>query len=162
MRALLYSTNPLMAYQIMETYRGGKHRVWCSEVFDARRTDPLSVTALVPPSSNPAELYRDARDAIKRGDRHYLRIELHRTKLAALAVQWELMGEITGDQSREIQYMVKHAPLEQWRPLLYLIPKAGVVSKTTLVPPDKRAGGGPEYIVEDLTRPEFDVIEFEL
>jgi hypothetical protein len=55
--------------------------------------------------------------------------------------------------------MVDTAPFELWRPLVYVIPRTGVESRLKLVPMHKRAGFGPEYIIEDLRRSEFDLIE---
>ena len=55
--------------------------------------------------------------------------------------------------------MVDNASFEDWRPLVYVIPRAMVESRLEAVPPKKRASFGPEYIITDLRRHEFDIIE---
>jgi len=55
--------------------------------------------------------------------------------------------------------MVTNATFDDWRPLLYIIPRDLVASRLKVVPIHKRASFGDEFIVEDLKRGEFDVIE---
>lgn len=55
--------------------------------------------------------------------------------------------------------MADTAPFEHWRPLLYVIPTNPVTSKIKTVPISQRAGFGSEYIIEDLSRNEFDIVE---
>ena len=56
--------------------------------------------------------------------------------------------------------MVTTASFEYWRPLLYVIPIPTPAARLQLVPIDKRAGFGKEYIITDLKRAEFDLVEF--
>ncbi len=56
--------------------------------------------------------------------------------------------------------MVENATNNEWKPLIYLIPRAIIdSSRLKVVPPAKRASFGIEYIIEDLKRDEFDLIE---
>jgi hypothetical protein len=55
--------------------------------------------------------------------------------------------------------MVTNATFDDWRPLLYIIPRSLVETRLKVVPIHKRASFGDEFIVEDLRRSEFDLIE---
>jgi hypothetical protein len=79
--------------------------------------------------------------------------------LKNLALIWESNGEISTDEKAEIIYMVDNASFDDWRPLIYVIPRATVETRLQVVPPDKRASKGMEYIITDLERQEFDIIE---
>jgi hypothetical protein len=156
---ILYSTNVFLKFHIQQQYRGDMHYVWCSENFDSRTLGAYSSGALIPPSSNPADIYRSLLDDVKRGDRHSAKIAAQRASFKSLAAIWLAAGEITTDQKDEIIYMTEHADMSYWRPLLYIIPRIPVEPRLKTVPMDKRAGLAPEYIIEDLRRSEFDLIE---
>jgi hypothetical protein len=70
-------------------------------------------------------------------------------------------GAITQDQKDHIVYLVTNSELNEWKPLVYITSRS-TISKDRLreVRPDRRAGMGPEYFIEDLKRSEFDIIEF--
>ncbi len=74
--------------------------------------------------------------------------------------EWEHQGVITTAQKDDILYLVDHASFDLWRPLVYVIPRAPVASRLEEVPMSKRAGVGVEYIIPDLQRTEFDIIEW--
>lgn len=156
---VLYSTNVFLKQHIQREYRGDIHYVWCSENFDSRTVAVYTSGSLVPPSSNPADIYRSLKDDVTRGDRHSAKIAAQRTSFEKLATTWLTAGEITAGQKDEIIYMVEHADIHHWRPLLYVIPRILVEPRLKTVPMEKRAGLGPEYIIEDLQRSEFDLIE---
>jgi|ERR1700761_230034 len=156
---LLYSTNVFLKFHIQQQYRGDIHYVWCSENFDSRTVAAYSPGSLVPPSSNPADIYRSLLDDVKRADRHSAKIAAQKASFEKLASMWLTAGEINASQKDEIIYLVENAGINHWRPLLYVIPRIPVESRLKTVPMDKRAGLGPEYIIEDLRRSEFDIIE---
>jgi hypothetical protein len=155
---VIYSTNPFLKFQINEKYIK-THYVWCSEHCDSTAVGAYTSGALTPPSSNPAEIFRSLRDDVRRGDTHSAKINQQKASLAALAVDWDRDGMITSTQRDEIIFMVEHAIFEHWRPLLYVIAVEPVKSRMKLVHISKRAGLGEEYIIEDLKRSEFDLIE---
>jgi len=93
-------------------------------------------------------------------DSHSAKITAQKASLQALAVQWQANGEITTSQMQEIVFMVTTASIEYWRPLLYVVPRVPVDTRLQLVPIEKRAGFGNEYIIADLIRDEFDLLEF--
>src|SRR5215510_13966825 len=143
----LYSTNPFLKLLIQEQFRKDIHYVWCSEHFDAKKVAAYSLGSLVAPSSNPADIYREVRRDIEGGDSHSAKIKGWRASLLGLAIEWEMKGEIQAFEKNEIAYMIDKAPLAQWRPLIYVIPRTLVVSRLQLVAPALRAGLGLEYII---------------
>jgi hypothetical protein len=159
MGPLLYSTNTLLKYLICQKFRGDIHWVWCSEYFDSKRLGAYATGAMVAPSANPADIYQELRRDIAGRDSHSAKITSQKASLQVLAVQWHLSGELSDSQRDEIVYMVTTASIELWRPLIYVIPRAAVESRFQLVPIEKRAGFGNEYIIPDLTGTEFDILE---
>lgn len=160
MAGLLYSVNPLVKLLIQEKYRSDRHYVWCSELFDSTAASPYSFASLVPPSSNPRQIYQDLDKACKGKDSHNDKIVKTRTLYQTLAEGWLGAGEITTDQRDEIAHLVTKADFDLWRPLIYIIPRAPVEAKLQLVHPSKRAGHGAEFIIADLLRAEFEIVEF--
>src|SRR5262249_12526774 len=153
-------TNVYLKFHIQQEYRGDVHYVWCSEFFDATKAPAYSKAAMVPPTSNPADIYKDLKAAVQRSDHHNAKIQAQKAAFLALAVDWEARGQISADAKEEIIYMVEKGGFEMWRPLLYVIPRAATLEpRLETVPIAKRAGFGPEYIIRDLKRNEFDVIE---
>jgi hypothetical protein len=159
-RLLLYSTNVFLKLLIQEKYRDNIHYVWCSEHFDSRRLPAYSAGGLIAPSANPADIYRELQRDVQGRDSHSAKITAQKASFTRLAIEWAQRSELSSDAKDEIIYMVNTASFDLWRPLLYVIPRAPVESRLQLVPIDKRAGFGNEYIIPDLKRTEFDVIEF--
>jgi hypothetical protein len=157
---ILYSTNPWMKFHVQETFRKGKHYVWCSEFSDSRAAARGSLASLVPPSSNPVEIYMDLASAITRNDRHHSKIEGIKATYLSLSTDWVTDGSMTSVERDELVYLLEHAEMKYWRPMLYLIPRSMIdASRLKLVHPSKRAGLGPEYIIEDLDSTEFETLE---
>lgn len=156
---LLYSTNVFLKFLIQQKFRNDEHYVWCSDNFDATTGGKYSASSLVAPSSNPAEIYRQLKLDIHNKDRHSYKINAQKASLTSLAIDWEANGDINSDNKDEIIFMVTNAAFDDWRPLLYLIPRSLVEPRIKTVPIHRRASFGDEFIVEDLRRDEFDVIE---
>jgi hypothetical protein len=157
---LLYSTNTYLKFFIQEKFLSDTHYVWCSECFDSKKLSAYLPAARVAPSSNPADIFRELRRDIDGRDRHSYKINSQKATLQKLALDWQAAGQITDPQRDEIIYITQHATFEDWRPLVYVIPTAPVSGRLQLVPIDKRAGFGDEYIIPDLRRSEFDILEF--
>jgi hypothetical protein len=80
--------------------------------------------------------------------------------LIKLAKGWLRRGEVNDDQAKEIVYHAKNAAVNEWRPLVYVIPRAPVEARLKPVPADRRAGLGNEWTLEEtLAAAEFDIIE---
>jgi hypothetical protein len=158
-RQVVYSTNPFLKLIIQEKYFNDIHFVWCSEFFDSRDLPRLTSSAIIPPSSNPADIYRELRRDVERSDYHSAKITALKTTLIKLAIDFSDQGIITQDQKEEIAFMVNNASFEFWRPLVYVIPVEPALGRMQLVPINRRAGYGNEYIIPNLKRSEFDIIE---
>ena len=156
---VVYSTNAFLKFQIQEKYLK-QHFAWCSDNFDTTAFGHYATSALVPPSSSPADIFRQLREDARRSDFHSAKINQQKASLSALAIDWEKTGRIDASQRDEILYMTQHAAFDHWRPLVYVVPVPPISSRMKLVPIDRRAGFGDEFIIEDLKRNEFDLLEF--
>lgn len=156
---ILYSTNVWLKYLICQKFRHDIHYIWCSENFDSQKASGYTSSSLIPPSSNPADIYRQLQSDAKRGDRHSPKIQEQKACLSHLAVEWEINGDILPEEKEEILYMIDIPGFDYWRPLVYVIPRAAVSDRMKLVPINRRAGIGDEYIVEEIKSDEFDIIE---
>ena len=157
---LLYSTNVFLKHVIQRKYRNDVHYVWCSEIFDAKTAPAYSLEALLPASSNPADIYRQLSRDVQSRDGHSAKIQEQKASFKALAIQWYDTGEIAAEARDEIIFLADKSSFEYWRPLLYIIPRTNVNDRLLTVPPERRAGIGSEYIITDLSRTEFDIVEF--
>ena len=157
--ALLFSTNPFLKHFLQKSYRSDTHYVWCSDVFDSQSLAQYEPGRLVPPSSNPADIYRRLLDDCARGDDHSALIAGWRATFTALALDWHAGGDITAELRDEIVLLAKSKDFRLWRPLLYVIPRDRVANRLKRVPIERRAGLGEEYIIEDLKGSEFDILE---
>lgn len=158
--ALLYSTNVFLKFQIQEQFCGEIHYVWCSENYDSKTLSVYSVGALVGASSNPADIYRELKRDVDSKDKHSRKINAQKLTLNSLAVEWEIAGKISPTQKESILYLVKSADFSYWRPLLYVIPRTTEIeARLQEVEISRRAGIGPEFIIEDLKRSEFEIVE---
>jgi hypothetical protein len=155
---LLYSTNTYLKFHIQENFRG-EHRVWCSPVFEAQKQNRYALGAGQPASSDPCTIYTSLHRAVAVSDDHDPKINSQRKVLSALAVDWCLAGKITEAQRDEIVAIVKNARFPDWRPLIFVIPFSPVQARLQLVDRANRASHEPEYIIPDLKRGEFDIIE---
>lgn len=156
---LLYSVNPYLKYFIHQKYRGDVHFVWCSEHFDSRKLGGYSPGSNIGASSNPAVLYERLKQAVESEDEGDLKLSEQKTGLKSLAVDWNNTGKITLDEMEEIIYTIDYAHFKQWRPLLYVIPRALVDSRLIPVSRKNRASLGMEFRIENLRSSEFEVIE---
>lgn len=155
---LLYSTNTYLKFRIQEDYRQ-EHYVWCSQAFAHDAVGKYARGSGTPPSSDPASIYRDLAEAVKRTDEHCAKINDQKASLLARAVDWHTAGLITVATRDDIAMTVSKATFREWRPLLYVIPYVGIASRVQDVPRDLRASMEPEYIISDLKAHEFGIVE---
>jgi hypothetical protein len=156
---LLYSTNTYLKFRIQEDYRG-EHYVWCSPTFSAGVVGKYSLGSGTPPSSDPASIYRDLAEAVAKTDEHCAKINDQKLTIPALAVDWFNAGLISATARDDIAVTVSKAVFPHFRPLLFVIPYAGLApSRVEEVPRHKRASMEPEYIIRDLKRCEFGIVE---
>ena len=154
---VLYSTVTKLAYALGQRYYGQNHYVWCSP---AREIDRFSF--LNPPSSDPIAIYWELHHDIAKGDEHSARIGDNRRGLVRGASVRESQGRIDGKTRELIEAVVARAPLHDFKPLLLVIPfgRVGSIVKPADVAERARATSD-EYIVEELPRDCFDVLELE-
>jgi hypothetical protein len=156
---LLYSTNTYLKFRMQDRYRG-EHYVWCSPSFSAQKLNKYSLGSNTPASSDPASIYLELQDAaIERPDSHNARILSQKATLLSLAVDWCEAKHITEHQRDDITAVVGGAPMSYWRPLLLVIPYAGVAGRVQEVPFLQRASMEPEFIIPDLKPTEFGIVE---
>src|SRR5581483_3267039 len=154
---VLYSTNPLIKLHVQQRSRGDVHFVWCSEYFNAKLLPRYEMAA--PPSSDPAAIYRTLRDDVARCDRHILKIAALKAGIIARAGEWERDGAITAEDREEIVCLAESEDFTLWKPLLYVIPRTALEpNRVQRVRPADRAGTAREWVIQDLRRPEFDIL----
>lgn len=153
----LYSTNVFMKFLIQERYQKGKHYVWCSEYFDPTKHGSYGGAYGIPASSSPAGLY--LRYKQDRGDTHSYLINEQKAGIKKRAIDWFQEGQITQADLEDIIFMVDKNREDDWRPVIYVIHRGLVEPRLKQAPAKKSAGTGLEYIIEDLARHEFDMIE---
>ena len=155
---LLYSANTWLAYTISQDYYNEKHYVWCNRYPNSRWL-PFGIDPL-PPSSSPGDIYLAIREDVRARDKHSAKIEQNKTGIRAGAEAKFAQGIITKEQVAEINKLVGTADFRDFRPLLYIIPYELVASRIEVVDIDRRASlYHPEYLITDLPRAEFEVIE---
>jgi hypothetical protein len=158
---ILYSTNTWLAYKISERYYGELHYVWCAPVFDAE--SDFSGEVMLSTTSNPVTIYRNLRDETRTGDRHSAKVQENKVGILRGATRKRAAGLITESQERDIVAIVDRAETMDLRPLLYLIPFVSVSAMVVEVPVENRAHPlAQEYLIEQLPRHCFDVVEFPL
>lgn len=157
---VLYSTNTWLAYMIAETYYNQRHYVWCTPFFDPEQR--VRRDSAVPPSSSPRQLYKSLDDDVNGTDGHSSRIKENRVGLIRGANAKKKQGIINARKKEEICLVVEKATLNDFRPLLYIIPCSPLVNKLVRTPPveDKAHPLSAEYTIEMLPREHFDVIEW--
>jgi hypothetical protein len=160
---LLYSVNPMLKYHFVERYGGGVHWIWCSEAYDGGAAPSLSTISSIAPSSNPKDLYHRLKADARARDRGSAIIEQKRTKLIGTVIRWHNDKQIDDAQKLEALSIIDQIDLYQWRPLLYVIPRAGIdpARIQTVDPKDRASALGCEYQIHDLRKEEFDAIELD-
>ena len=154
---LLYSAGTWLAYAIAERFYGGIHYVWCSPFYDGA-TAARHVN--VPPSSSPAEIYRNMEEETRRGDLHSDAIKRNIAGIRGGArMKWE-GGAITSAQLEEIEHTVTRAKVPDFHPVLFVIPFDRIADLVSTVPVGERAHPlSVEYRVEALPSGYFDLLE---
>lgn len=155
---ILYSANTLLAYRINQIYYRERHFVWCNPYFSASAP---SIDVQMPPSSTPSDICCSLCGDVSQDDVHSLKIQSNRDGIRKGASSKRNAEQITEQELREIDQIVSAAKLADFRPLLYVIPFHLVAEQAKPVPPTDRAHPfSQEYIIKDLLRSSFDVLEW--
>jgi hypothetical protein len=154
---VLYSTNTWLAYAITERFYDGVHYAWCSPVYNGSTAAPH---VNIPPSSSPAEIYRQLFREVDRGEQHSKAIENNRAGIEKGAEVKLKAGVITEETYEEIARTLERAEVRDFRPVLYVIPYDRVRGIVLDVPVHQRAHPlSVEYRVERLPNDCFDMLE---
>jgi hypothetical protein len=156
---ILYSTNTWLAYNIAERFYGAEHYVWCTPYFSPRSAPPF---ASVPPTSCPLAIYRSLSNEVRAGDRHSAKIRDNQVGIATGVRAKRAEGAIDERQEDEILRIVENAQVQDFRPLLYVIPHGLVSDLLSPVPVAERAHPlSTEFLIGRLPRRCFDVIDLD-
>jgi hypothetical protein len=156
---LLYSTSTWLAYAIAERYYEGVHYAWCSPVYEGKKA---ASHFNIPPTSSPAELYRALWEEVRRGERHSELMKRSRTGIVSGAKAKLKAGVITRQRRDEIEEIVEDSHPREFRPVLLVMPYDAVRDRVVEASVRQRAHPmSIEYLVEQLPRDCFDMLELE-
>lgn len=157
-----YSTNTKLAHYINQEYYGGKHFVWCCPVFNPADEHKQSKYANIPPSSNPHNIFCRVKEDIKAKDKDSSKIKANRMALkkgASIKLKDCIISE---EQYGEIIDLIELAPLEDFKPYIYVIREDMVRDRVRKVPVTETANPlGIEYQIHDLDSGEFEIIDIQ-
>jgi hypothetical protein len=158
---LYYSTNTYLAYWLSETFYNSKHFVWCSPVFDPEILNDYDNRKNIPPSSSPYKIYVAFFEDVARIDSHSSKIRENKSGLKKGAIIQRSLNLIDDADLVKITKIIDTAPMNYFRPLIYLIPKPAVQHKVIEVEVEISANPlSVEYQIIDLKSNEFEIIEF--
>jgi len=113
-----------------------------------------------PPSSDPFEICHGLLKDVEGRDKHSAKISLNKSGILAGADIQLKNGVITDSERLDIIEIVHLAEVEDFRPLIFVIPLDGVLSLAKKANIKLTAGlFSREYIIEKLPRDKFDVID---
>jgi hypothetical protein len=154
---LLYSTNTWLAHQISRQFYDGRHWVYCAPAFAVM---PVLHYPTLPPSSCPKDIYATLHHDCAAKDRHSAKILQNRAGLKKGSLAKRAAGLISDQEAADIDWMVDNAEISDFRPLLYVIPRAPVATRLKRVSAKAAANMfSEEYILEDLADSEFHALE---
>ncbi|HWW71935.1 MAG TPA: hypothetical protein VN089_18495 [Duganella sp.] len=157
-KRIYYSCCTSLSYFICERYYGMRHYVWCTPYFDP--SSRMSQNNCVPTTSNPRDIYWNLRKEVDGGDLHSLKISRNRMKIQHGADAKLATGVIDAKAHKEILKIVMLAQLQEFKPLLLVIPGLPVSRLLKPVNVWERASVlSEEFIIESLPRKLFDAIE---
>lgn len=152
---VLYSARPLITFWISERFYNQIHYLWTAPFFDI---SDLSN----PQSSSPAHIYNELKNAVLSNDLHSSKIaevKLGLIKGAKMQLEKNIIDSETVD---EINYMVNTSTVNDFRPIVYVIPTKGIEHLIKEAKISERANPfSKEYIIENLHRSNFDIINID-
>jgi hypothetical protein len=157
---IYYSTNTYLAYYLSQNFYNSEHFVWCSPVFDPTTLDAYHKFRKIPPSSSPCNIYHNLYAEVKQNDLHSLLIQRNQNGLRKGATLHLSEGKISELEYARILKIIDLSNINDFRPLIYVIPVYMVKNKVKIVEVDVSANPlSVEYQIFNLTRHEFDIIE---
>jgi hypothetical protein len=160
-KEIYYSCCTSLCYEICGRYYNDEHYVWCTPYFNP--TSRMNLPNRVPPTSSPCAIYWNLRNEIEAGDMHSAKIDKNRAGIIAGARAKFSSGVISAAQYYEIKDLAALSEIEQFWPLILVIPRKPVDALLKSVEIRHRANlMSEEYIIECLPRKKFHAIEFDL
>lgn len=160
MYQILYSTNTWLAYIITEKFYLGSHYIWCTPNFHVNNQSLIDATT--PPTSTPYDILTSLNREVTRGDRHSVKMSENKVGIIRGASIKKTQGIITEEQEAEIIEIVNSSESRDFRPLLYVMAYCAVKGLLRPVAVKDRAHPlSNEFIIEELPRNLFDVIEIQ-
>lgn len=157
---IYYSINSYIAYWLNENFYN-THFVWCAPVFDPTTLNQYDLNRKIPPSSAPANIYNRYLEDVKNTDLHSPKIKENISGLKKGASIYYENGIISDIELARINKIIDSATINEFRPLIYVIPHNSIKDKLIHVDVDKTANPlSVEYQITDLLNDEFDIIEF--
>lgn len=158
MDLFLYSTNTELSYRLAREFYNGRFYVWCSPVFEPPQ-DKLNQYSRIPRSSSPYHIYKDLKEAVESQDLHNDKIKNNKVGLKKGALISHQNGVIDEQELGRINYIIDHASIQDFRPILYIIDWKSVEGKLELVPVEEMANPlSCEYRIAELKECEFETI----
>jgi hypothetical protein len=158
---IYYSTNTKLAYIINEKFYFSRHFVWCSPVFNPEKLNEYDYRRKIPVSSSPYKIYKNLLDDVKSQDLHSMKIDQNKTGLKKGAGKMLENGIIDENDFARIIKIIDKALINEFSPIIYLIPKHLVDNKIKTVDDDDAANPlSSEFQIEELSMNEFEIIEF--
>lgn len=155
---ILYSANASISYKIGKKYFKNEHFIWCTFRFNSKKTHGSLEEN--PQSSDPYYRYRQLSVEVEDKDEHGALIRETRAGLKKAAEIKYQKGIIDEKARDEILTIVEKASLQEYKPLLYVIPYSKVQHLIQEVPIDKKASPlSDEYIIEQLPEDCFDILD---
>ncbi|MBC6606964.1 hypothetical protein H8B13_09055 [Hymenobacter sp. BT188] len=155
-----YSTNTHLSHFISERYYGGIHFAWCSPVFDPSILGPYDIYKRIPVSSSPKYIYYLFIEDLKSQDFHSASIERNKNGLKNGALQKLKEKVINIDDFNVINEIINLSTIQDYKPLVYIIPATLIKDKLVKVSVDKQANPlSTEYVVSNLESNDFEIIE---
>lgn len=150
---ILYSIGTNLAYRINRHYYKNIHYVWCASAFHS---------ATQPATSDPQTIANRWLQILHTEDRHAKELDENKAGILRGAKEKFMAGVINDGTYDLIRQMVEIARYVDFYPVLYLIHSNKVKSHCTEVPLGDRASDtSDEYLINDLSGKEFDIVEFE-
>lgn len=151
---ILYSVGTELACRINRYYYGDVHYVWCATAFHSETQ---------PATSDPQTIANRWLQIIKTSDRHAKELDDNKAGIIRGADKKFKAGNIDETTYNLIRQMVNVARYIDFYPVLYLIHSIKVSSHCNEVPLlDRASNCSEEYLIEDLSGDEFDIIEFKM
>ncbi len=155
---IYYSCCTSLGYEVCRRYYGDMHYVWCTPYFNP--ASRMNLPNMVPPTSSPSAIYWSLRHEIEARDRHSEKINKNRLGIITGARAKFQTGVISASEYYEIKDLVNLSDIDEFWPLILVIPRKPVEGLLKSVDIRHRANlMSEEYIIECLPRKKFHAIE---